>query len=299
MKLVIYPDVDIWNYVLSGLRERCDVLLFPLNQSCNIFQKVLRKSTMARFLPSQSIIGAPLLQALNNLTAGDVILLCEYTDLSLVAALSKATTSSVSKHLWLWNSKGYSPSFSGKIKFIKSQGFRVTTYNEDDSKSYSIDWHTQFFSINYVQNISFTPNKYKYDFFFVGYKKNREIDIAQVQSSLANYHCCFRIAATTSDYIPYAYYMEMASQSRCIVDIVHRGDTACTLRPLEAMALRRKLLTNNPRIRHYSFYNPQNIFIFGEDNLSDLPVFLNTPFNSIHDVFVNNYDINSWIDSFL
>ena len=115
---------------------------------------------------------------------------------------------------------------------------------------------------------------------------------------LSSYACLFVMIRTISEYIPYTQYMEMAMQSRCIVEIVHTGDPSCTLRPLEAMSIRRKLLTNNPAVRNYSFYRPQNIFILGQDDINYLPDFLHSPFEPLPKNIIDSYDVNAWVDSF-
>ena len=115
---------------------------------------------------------------------------------------------------------------------------------------------------------------------------------------LSSYNCKFVTVHTSSDYIPYTKYMEMAIHSRCLVEIVHSGDPSCTLRPLEAMAIRRKLLTNNPAIHNYSFFHSQNIFIIGENDLSKLPEFLYSPIEPLPSEVVDSYDVNNRIESF-
>lgn len=298
MTLVVYPDVDIWNYVLCGLSRRSDVQLFPLNQSCNIIQKVLRKSAISSKFPSSWLIGEPLLHALSRLKKNDILLLCEYTELSLISALSKALSVNVSRNLWLWNHKDSSSFFLRLLRDTRALDFRIFSFDESNSRTFKIGWHSQFFCINQVRKTFTSRTEPTFDFFFVGYKKNREDDIIQIQSLLKDFRCCFRVVTSAEDYIPYAKYMEMASHSRCIVEIVHSGDSACTLRPLEALALRCKLLTNNPKIQNYSFYHPSNIFIIGKDNLSALSEFLLTPFAQLTDAVVDSYDVSSWLDSF-
>ena len=64
------------------------------------------------------------------------------------------------------------------------------------------------------------------------------------------------------------------------------------------MAIHRKLLTNNPAVRNYSFFRPQNIFILGEDDISRLPEFLHSPFEPLPSDVVDSYDVNSWVDIF-
>ena len=298
MKLIIYPGVDIWDFVLSGLKNRSDVLLFPLNRNSNLFQKVSRKLGNGFSLPPSFVMGTELRNSLQSLSIGDAVILAEYTDLSLVSAIGNVVPDNVSRYLWLWNHKGNDEIFLNNLPIIKDKKFQVITYDETDAKRFGFRWHTQFFNIQpYLDK--FFNESISYDFLFVGYSKNRVEEIENISFLLSSYVCKFVIVENSSEYIPYSKYMEMAIQSRCIVEIVHSGDASCTLRPLEAMALRRKLLTNNPAVRKYSFYNPQNFFILGEDKIEDLSAFLERPYYDLPSQIVNSYDVNEWVNQFL
>lgn len=298
MKLFIYPDVDIWNFVLSGLIGRSDVLLFPLNRYSNIIQKVIRKYGNEFPVPVPFVLNADLRHAIQGLKSGDTVVIAEYTYSALVTAISKIVPSGVSRYVWLWNHKGNKLSFTNALLSIKKNHFQVITYDELDATNYGFAWHTQFFNIRPYQKASFRDYPISYDFLFVGYAKNREKEIEMIYSLLSSYSTNFVTVHSSTDYIPYIKYMEMAMESRCIVEIVHTGDPSCTLRPLEAMAIRRKLITNNPSVRKYSFYRSQNIFILGEDDMLRLPEFLHSPFETLPPDVVDSYDVNSWADLF-
>lgn len=299
MKLIVYPDVDIWKFVLSGLKQRSDVMLFSLNQHSNIIQKVSRKYGSTFPLPIPFVLGSSLHNAINRLISGDAVIIADYTDPALILAISRIIPEGVSRYIWLWNHKGNNKVFANNLPAIQKKQFQVVTYDELDAEKYGFRWHTQFFNIKPYQQVStFQDHTYLYDFFFVGYAKNRVVEIEGIKALISSYTCNFITVHKTSEYIPYARYMEMALSSRCIVEIVHTGDSSCTLRPLEAMAISRKLLTNNPAVRRYSFYHPQNIFIFGEDDNADLFDFLHSPFKSLPSDVVDSYDVNSWIDFF-
>ena len=88
--------------------------------------------------------------------------------------------------------------------------------------------------------------------------------------------------------------------SKCIVDIVSKSEfTGFTLRPFEAMNYKKKLITNNPDLANYDFYNKENIFIFGKDSESRLKDFVRSPFVEIPQSIRLKYDINSWIQNYL
>ena len=299
MKLVIYPDVDIWEFVLSGLKSRSDILLVPLNQHSNVLQKVARKYGSTIPLPIGFVLGSQLQNTIKHLLPGDAVIIAEYTDPALILAISRIIPEGVSRYVWLWNHKGNKKNFVDNLQTIHKCQFQVATYDELDAEKFGFGWHTQFFNVKPFQQVaSLQNNSFLYDFFFVGYAKNRVEEIQKIHSMLSSYACLFVTIRTTSEYIPYTRYMEMAMQSRCIVEIVHTGDPSCTLRPLEAMAIRRKLLTNNPTVRNYTFYQPQNIFILGQDNLNNLSDFLHSPFEPLPSDIVESFDVNSWVEIF-
>ena len=299
MKLIIYPDVNIWEFVLSGLKARSDVLLFPLNRNSNLFQRVVRKYGFSLTIPTSFVLGSNLRNALQKLKSGDVVVIAEYTDPILISTIAKIVPEDVSRYIWLWNHKGINRLFTDNLLTIKKLNYQVITYDELDASRFGFRWHTQFFNIRPYHETTLSDNPITYDFFFVGYAKNRVEEIKTIHSMLSSYSCNFVIVQNNSDYIPYTKYMEMAMQARCIVEIVHTGDLACTLRPLEAIAIRRKLLTNNPAVRNYSFYRSQNIFIVGEDDIDNLSTFLGSPFEPLSSEIIDSFDVNSWIDSFL
>jgi len=299
MKLIIYPDVDIWEFVLSGLRSRTDVKLFPLNQNSNLFQKVSRKYGSTLPLPVHFVIGSHLRKAIKHLRPGDAVIIAEYTEPALISAVTKIIPEGVVRYVWLWNHKGDNRIFAYNLQTIHKCHFQVVSYDELDADRYGFKWHAQFFNIKPYQRLASSPNNtLLYDFLFIGYAKNRVEEIESIYATLSSYVCKFITVRTASDYIPYNRYLEMALQARCIVEIVHTGDPSCTLRPLEAMTIHRKLLTNNLAVRNYTFYRSQNIFILGQDNLSLLSDFLHSPFELLPSDIVDSYDVNSWVEVF-
>lgn len=299
MKLIVYPDVNIWEFVLSGLNNRSDILLFPLNRNSNLFQRIVRKYGFPLSMPTYFVLGGHLRNAIQSLKQGDAVIIAEYTDPVLISAIGKIIPDGVSRYIWLWNHKGANKIFANNLANIKKNHFDVITYDELDADSYGFKWQSQFFNIKPFHEKALKDIPVSNDFFFLGYAKNRVEEIDYIHSLLSSYTCNFITIQRSSDYLPYSKYMEIALHSRCIVEIVHKGDPSCTLRPLEALAIHRKLLTNNPAVRNYSFYCSQNIFIVGEDEINKLPYFLHSPFEPLPKEIIDSYDVNAWVDSFL
>ncbi len=56
--------------------------------------------------------------------------------------------------------------------------------------------------------------------------------------------------------LPYPQVLQRQLQARCMLEIVQPGRTNLTLRPYEAVAYNRKLLTNSKSILSFAYYNP-------------------------------------------
>jgi len=98
--------------------------------------------------------------------------------------------------------------------------------------------------------------------------------------------------------LPYTQLAEGIYRSKAVLDIVESGQRGITLRPMEAIFFRKKLITNNPNVKAYDFYRPENIFILGEQPIERLPVFLNLPYVEIPKEIVTQYTAEAWLDRF-
>ena len=52
-------------------------------------------------------------------------------------------------------------------------------------------------------------------------------------------------------------------------------------------------------IRQCDFYNPNNIFIYGEDKDENIKAFMDLDYQPVSQDILNRYDINEWIGNFL
>ncbi|HEY0091450.1 MAG TPA: lipopolysaccharide core biosynthesis protein rfaS, partial [Flavobacterium sp.] len=66
-------------------------------------------------------------------------------------------------------------------------------------------------------------------------------------------------------------------------------------RVFEAMGLGKKLITTNPDIVNYDFYNPNNIFVW-EESTNEIPeYFLNTPYEELPENIYRKYSQENWV----
>ncbi len=294
MTFIIHADMELWDFMLNGLKDRKDVKDFPLNRYCNKFHRFLRSYFPYLDVPSIFIIGEEIRHELKSLVPGDRVIISAYTQPCLFNAIRKTVKNGVKICLWMWNPISSNHIFKNNIELLRNKGVSLHTFDTKDSDDYSMIYHNTFYNMN----VDTHSNEIKYDFYFLGAAKKRRAEIDKVEKELNNYRCHFLIPSSTSDFITYKKNLSNIRESKCIVEIVQHKQYDITLRPLEALAFKKKLLTNNSHIKRYPFYNKQNIFILGEDNMKFIGDFLNSPFVEIEEDIVKQFDVNNWIDSF-
>ena len=79
---------------------------------------------------------------------------------------------------------------------------------------------------------------------------------------------------------------------------MQKGQKGLTIRAVEALFYRKKLITNNGAIRDNAFYHPDNVFVWGEDSPADFDAFLQSPYHEVDKQLIRTYDIEYWIKAF-
>lgn len=298
MLYVIYPDMEIWHYMLHDYKtDGQDVCIRALNQNCAKWQLAIRKVFKNYRVPTFCIFNSQLRRELKQLSEGDSVLLCDYADPVLAKAISSLVSNKVKKHYWIWNpvTDRDRAFYSHGFEVMKSLGFELSTFDEADAKQYGMQLYKQFFRKEDVTNKKLDE---KYDFYFVGFAKNRENDLLKLKEKLKNYRLLFKIVHSYAEAITYDESVNNILQSRCVVEYVQHNQTGMTLRPLEAMFYKKKLITNNQNTDCFDFYHPDNIFIIGKDQFEDLQVFLKKPYYDLCAEMVDEYSVKTWLNHY-
>lgn len=104
----------------------------------------------------------------------------------------------------------------------------------------------------------------------------------------------------TQHRIPFSECYTFSENTKIVVDICHPDQEGLSIRPFEAIGLKRKLITNNLNIKNYDFYNENNIFIINDFENLDIPnSFLNTPFEELPQNIYEKYHISNWLKNIL
>lgn len=298
MKIIIYPEYDLWNFALRSLKEEPNVELYPLNNYCSFPQIAIRRFLPRYKAPASLLIGRRLRKRLSLLKDEDSVILCDYfSNVGLMAAISRCVQAKTPLHLWLWNTIRNKLYFTKLKDEIEPLGFTICTFDKKDAELFKFHYHKQFFPIRVYQKFP-RCNFFLSDFYFLGAEKGRTRILHEVSNTLSGYCLDFRIINNDSEYITYDENINNVIHTRCIVDIVQANQSDLTLRPLEAMAFRKKLLTNNHNILNADFYNRNNIFVIGHDDWASIGDFLNRPYEELDDQILRSYDVLTWINDF-
>ena len=125
------------------------------------------------------------------------------------------------------------------VEYIRSLGFKMATFDRQDSINYNMAYFPQFYRFN-KRNIS---SKIEYDFFFCGRDKGRRNIIDKYKYLFSKIGTCkFVIVETncTTDALGYFEYIKQIEKSRVICEVVQNGQTGLTIRALEALFLEKK-----------------------------------------------------------
>lgn len=256
--------------------------------NCNtnsIFFKALRKMNMS----TMSIYYGDWKKELKNYTT---VIAFDNGYNNLIGSYIKKKNPNCKLILWLWN-----PIIEYSKNFLASPYIdEIWTYDKEDAKKYNIKYNTQF----YNKKIECPKVKIKQDITFLGMEKGRKNIINDLNKKFVQNDLTTKIhiIENEKDSISYEEYLAMVGESKAILDIIMGDVTGLTLRCMEALFFNKKLITNNSDIENYDFYNPNNIFIIGKDNLDNIKEFINKPYEPVDEKIIEYYEFEQWLKRF-
>lgn len=87
----------------------------------------------------------------------------------------------------------------------------------------------------------------------------------------------------------------IVEKSRIVLDAQHPKQTGLTMRTLETLGARRKLITTNQYVKEYDFYNPNNILIVDRNNPIIIEEFLKNEFEVPSSEIYKKYSLDNWL----
>lgn len=219
--------------------------------------------------------------------------------------------------LHLWDSIANNKNILKKIKYFDW----ITSFDSSDcKKGYRFKFRPLFFSDDYCWQ-SIGHNNYLYDIAFCGtihsdrYKVIKEIrrqckalgfryyGFHFLQSKLV--YRLFKLTkpefkgTNSSDFAfdkkSSFEIADIVDKSVAVLDVQHPNQTGLTMRTIEMVGLKKKLITTNADIKEYDFYNENNICVIDRNKPEIDKEFFNTPYEDIPEEVYRKYTIEYWI----
>ena len=89
---------------------------------------------------------------------------------------------------------------------------------------------------------------------------------------------------------------EFYKRTKVILDLMRENQYGLSFRVFEAMALEKKIITDNEKIKNYDFYNPNNILVLDKDFSNITKDFFETPYQSLPEEIYKKYTLEKWVE---
>lgn len=91
--------------------------------------------------------------------------------------------------------------------------------------------------------------------------------------------------------------MQITQRSKCILDFPYTGQEGLTIRTIEALGAKCKLITTNKNIVDYDFYNDHNIYVIDPKKMELPPEeFILGDYEAVQNDIYTSYSLDSWIE---
>ena len=89
--------------------------------------------------------------------------------------------------------------------------------------------------------------------------------------------------------------LQYYKNTKVILDLMRENQYGLSFRIFEAMALEKKIITDNEKIKNYDFYNPNNILVLNKDFSNIIKDFFETPYQSLPQKIYEKYTLKNWV----
>ncbi|MBO0473567.1 hypothetical protein IGL98_002632 [Enterococcus sp. DIV0840] len=194
------------------------------------------------------------------------------------------------------------------VEFFSGLNCEIWSFDKDDCKKYGLNHNNQFIDQSKLI-VHKNDLKYHSDICFIGVDKDRlnlllELEQYFISEKLNPFIYVVNSSKNSrSDYdykeaISYDELINYEGNTTAILDIVQKNQYGLSLRPIEAMFLGKKLITNNTSVRDMDFYTPENIFVLNESNKNEIVDFLKAPSVNLSKTVMEKYKFKGWFNNF-
>ena len=283
----LYYQYDLENRRING------AVFKPMvkNVTTNKIYRAFRKIYLSSRLPMKCIwLG----NWQNDLESVSTVILADGGNSENVARFIHSNYPSKRIILWYRNSV----EMAGQPSHDVASFCETWSFDRVDCDRYGYLYNPQF----YGGNPSYREHPIEWDVFFVGQDKGRLDKILDIEARLkeAGLVTKFCIVGHNSNYLPYEQVIDNISRARAILDVQADWQDGLTLRPLEALFYKKKLITNSPVYATSDLYDRENVFLVDSDGWNGVRDFIRSEYiePQNHNVLVRKYGIEGWLERF-
>ncbi|WKK58401.1 hypothetical protein [Sphingobacterium sp. BN32] len=199
---------------------------------------------------------------------------------------------------------------------------RKFTFDSADAKTYNLLFRPLFFANDYSK-VSFPEDaNMEYDVAFVGTAHSDRYRISEMTKAWCEKNglkmftfyfspskLLFRFNRLTKkefkafdeskisfNSLSHQDIINLYEKSKAILDINHPGQNGLTMRTMEVLGSRRKLITTNPNIKQYPFYHPNNIWVLERRDIKYSKEFFSLRYEEISKEVYHAMSLTGWIE---
>ena len=188
----------------------------------------------------------------------------------------------------------------------------IFSFDKEDAEKNNFKVITNY---NYLPKL--TPSqKVKYDLVYLGSFDKRISHLAEISSKLDSLQLTYNFVVVgkktwtknsniqknnevtfTRKRIKHKDIPGYYNQGNVVLDLMRENQTGLSFRFFEAMALHKKIITNNPTVKDYDFYNPQNILVLNGNFTNLDKTFFTGNYQELPHELYDKYTIEKWVET--
>lgn len=249
----------------------------------------------------------------------DVVLLVSGQSLSFTEGMMERLKESQKQAIFVlyqWDSMRNFPYIAKIQKYFD----RCYSFDKNDVKSYNLKFLPLFYTKRYEDIGKKKDVQYKYDLMFVGtahpkkYKYVREMS-EKLRPAYPDQFIYFFFPSrlvyiyrkVKNPELKNAKYSEfhyipingpemdkLLTESKCVLDSAQDGQIGLTIRVLETLGAKRKIITTNQDVVNYDFYREENVYVYNGEFDLNAP-FFKKPYKEIEENVYERYALRNWL----
>ncbi|WP_179471965.1 lipopolysaccharide biosynthesis protein [Chryseobacterium sp. H1D6B] len=195
------------------------------------------------------------------------------------------------------------------------------TFDSQDALQYKMSFRPLFFAQDYG-DLNGKNNKFQNDLAFIGTAHSDRYSISEKAKSWCSQHhlkmftfyfspskLLFKYKRLADkefknfDYknisfrsLSHNEIVNIYNNTKVILDINHPGQNGLTMRTFETLGAGRKLITTNPKVKHYPFYDAQNIYVIERGAIKFEEDFFKSDFKEINSDIRESMSLKGWVN---